>query len=162
MNLLTKRTKVAFPAAGGKRLAMNKMLFPLLVAIGCCLPRSSAHAVEVKPEDAAQPVATEWLAQLDAGKFADCWEKMAPGFKKAVSKRKWNSTATEIRKLLGQLSTRKLKSAIYSKELPGAPEGEYVVLEYDSTFANKPAAKEKVILILGRDLSWRVSSYAAK
>jgi len=141
---------------------MKQFFLALLVGMSLCLPFRTVSGASDKPEEAAQPVVTEWLALVDAGKFDECWEKMSPGFKKAVSKRKWSSTASDIRKATGAFSSRKLKSATYSKELPGAPEGEYVVLEYESVFANKPVATEKVTLILGRDLYWRVSSYAVK
>lgn len=141
---------------------MNKLILPLIFVVGLCLPRGSALAVETPPQDAAQPVAADWLALVDAGKFVESWEKMSPGFKKEVSKRKWRSTVEKIRKPLGRLTSRKLKSAEYSKELPGAPEGEYVVLQFDSGFEHKPVAVEKVTLILGEDLNWRVSGYAVK
>jgi hypothetical protein len=141
---------------------MNKFVAPLVFVFSLCLPHSTVFAAETRPEDAAQPVATEWLALVDGGKYVESWKKMSPGFKKAVSKRKWSSTVSEIRKPLGDLTARKLKSAEYSKELPGAPEGEYVVLQYDSTFAHRSTAIEKVTLILGQDLNWRVSSYAVK
>ena len=141
---------------------MNKFLVPLLFATCCFLPGGPARAAETRPEDAAQPPATEWLALVDAGKYVESWEKMSPGFKKEVSKRKWKATVEKIREPLGKFTSRKLKSAEYSKELPGAPEGEYVVLQYDSVFGRKPTAIEKVTLILGQDLNWRVSGYAVK
>ena len=87
---------------------------------------------------------------------------MSPDFKKAVSKRKWKSTVSKIRKPLGKLVTRKPKSAEFTKDLPGAPEGEYVVAKFDTAFENKPVAVETVTLVLGLDLFWRVSSYSVK
>ncbi len=38
---------------------------------------------------------------------------------------------------LGALVSRKLTSAEYREELPGAPAGQYVVLQYDSTSEHK-------------------------
>jgi hypothetical protein len=122
----------------------------------------SAPGAETKPETAAQRAAEKWLALVDGGKDAESWEQMSAPFKKEVSKRKWMATIGEIRKSPGKLVSRKLKSAEYSKELPGAPEGEYVVAKFDTAFERKPAAVETVILVLGQDLIWRVSSYAVK
>jgi len=120
------------------------------------------HAAEPRAEETAQAPAMEWLTLVDKGKYVECGEKMSPGFKKEVSKRKWKSTIKKIRGPVGKCVSRKLKSGEYLKELPGAPEGEYVVLQYESAFERKPAATEKVTLILGQDLVWRVSSYAVK
>lgn len=141
---------------------MNKLIISRCLALCLAMLGLVAYAVEPRPEDVAQPVAKEWLALVDAGKYDESWEQTSPGFKKAVSKRKWKSTVEKIRQPLGAFKSRKLKSAEYSKELPGAPEGEYVILQYDSAFERKPAAVEKVTLILGLDLTWRVSSYAVK
>jgi hypothetical protein len=141
---------------------MNRLSVVLLCALGVCLPFRLTVGAEARPEDAAQPVAAAWLKLVDEGKYVESWEKMSPGFKKEVSKRKWNATVGKIRKPLGRLTSRQLKSAAYSKDLPGAPEGEYVVLQFDSAFERKPAAREQVTLLLGQDLEWRVSSYAVK
>jgi len=156
------QTRLLFPLALVKRLPMNKFIVPFLFLIGLGLLCDSTSGAEPRPEDATQPVAVEWLALVDTGKYLESWEKMSLGFKKEVSKRKWKSTVEKIRGPLGKFASRKLKSAEYSKELPGAPEGEYVVLQYDSAFERKPAAVEKLTLILGQDLDWRVSSYAVK
>lgn len=121
-----------------------------------------AHAAAPTNEEAARAVAEEWLALVDGGKFVESWQKLDPAFAKKVGKKKWTSSMTDIRGRVGKLMSRKFRSAEYSKELPGAPEGEYVVVQFDSALEKKPAATEKVILILGRDLNWRVAGYAVK
>lgn len=57
------------------------------------------------------------------------------------------------------MQSRKLKSATYTKTLPGAPDGEYVVIQYDSSFVNKKSAVETVTPMLDKDGKWRVSGY---
>jgi len=141
---------------------MNKRFVALLVVLGLLLVRTLSSAAETKAEAAAQDAAEKWLALVDGGKDAESWEQMSAPFKKEVSKRKWKSTIEEIRKPAGKQVSRKLKSAEYRKELPGAPEGEYVVAKFDTTFERKPSAIEIVTLVLGQDLLWRVSSYAVK
>ncbi len=64
-----------------------------------------------------------------------------------------------MRKQVGALVSRKLKSAQYATSLPGAPDGKYVVIQYDSTFQNKRAAVETVTPMLDQDGKWRVSGY---
>jgi hypothetical protein len=141
---------------------VNKRFAALLVVLGLLLVRTLSSAVETKAEVAAQDAAEKWLALVDGGKDAESWEQMSGPFKKEVSKRKWKSTIEEIRKPAGKRVSRKLKSAEYSRELLGAPEGEYVIAKFDTAFERKPSAVEIVTLVLGQDLQWRVSSYAVK
>jgi hypothetical protein len=134
----------------------------VLVVLALAVAGLWASTVASKPEQAAQAAAEKWLVLVDDGKFAESWESMAPGFKDEVSQRKWKSIIADIRKPLGKLVARKLKSAEFSKELPGAPEGEYVLLKFETSFENKPAASETVTPVLGQDLIWRVTGYSVK
>ena len=115
-----------------------------------------------KPEVEAQKAAEQWLALVDAGKFAESWDTAAAYFKAAVSKDKWESSLVAVRKPLGDLVSRKLKSAKFTKTLPGAPDGEYVVLQFDTSFSNKKAALETITPLLDKDGKWRVSGYFIK
>jgi len=141
---------------------MNKRIAATIAILGLLLLWVTAPRAETKPEVAAQEAAEKWLALVDGGKDAESWEQMSAPFKKEVSKRKWKSTIGGIRQPLGKPVSRKLKSAEYTKELAGAPEGEYVVVRFDTAFEHKPATVETVALVLGQDLIWRVSSYAVK
>ncbi len=46
--------------------------------------------------------------------------------------------------------------------LPGAPDGEYVVISYETSFTNKKSAIETVTPMLDKDGKWRVSGYFIK
>jgi hypothetical protein len=59
----------------------------------------------------------------------------------------------------GALNTRRLKSATPAKTLPGAPDGEYVVMQFDTAFERKAAAVETVTAVHESDHSWRVVGY---
>jgi hypothetical protein len=132
----------------------------LTVAIGLIIV--FARADNTSLELAAQNAAGRWLALVDAGKYEESREVMASSFKTAVSRRAWKSTIAEIRKPLGEVVSRKLKSVEFTKELPGAPDGEYVVIKFDTTFQNKTNAVETVTPVLEADLVWRVSGYSVK
>jgi len=54
---------------------------------------------------------------------------------------------------------KKTKSSDYKTALPGAPDGKYVVIQYDTAFANKAAAIETITPMLDADNQWRVSGY---
>jgi hypothetical protein len=46
--------------------------------------------------------------------------------------------------------------------LPGAPDGEYVVIQYQTAFQNKKSAIETVTPMLDKDGHWRVAGYYIK
>ena len=115
-----------------------------------------------KLEDEAQKAAEQWLAFVDAGNFAQSWETAAGYFKNAVAQEQWRDSLNAVRKPLGDVVSRKLKSAKYLQSLPGAPDGEYVVLQFDTSFTNKKTAVETVTPMLDIDGVWRVSGYYIK
>jgi hypothetical protein len=49
-----------------------------------------------------------------------------------------------------------------SQSLPGAPDGEYVVIQFATSFENKKSAIETVTPMLDSDGEWRVSGYFIK
>jgi hypothetical protein len=64
-----------------------------------------------------------------------------------------------FRKPLGDLVARKLKSAQTMTEMPGVPDGQYVVMKFETSFANKRSATETVTFMLEKDGQWRASGY---
>jgi hypothetical protein len=63
---------------------------------------------------------------------------------------------------LGRLVSRKLKSRQYTEQIPGVPDGKYVVIQYDSVFEQKASAVETVTPMVDFDGAWRVSGYFVK
>jgi hypothetical protein len=53
-------------------------------------------------------------------------------------------------------------STTYATELPGAPDGEYVVIQFAASFKAKKSAVETVTPMKDEDGSWRVSGYYIK
>lgn len=114
------------------------------------------------PEETASTSAEAWLALVDGGKFAQSWDESAQLFKGAITREKWKETLAGVRTPLGKVLTRKLKSRQYAESLPGAPDGKYVVIQYDTSFENKKSAVETITPMLDRDGKWRVSGYYIK
>ena len=56
----------------------------------------------------------------------------------------WTQKVGPARQELGALVSRKVKSAKYLTSVPGAPDGEYVVIQYRSSFEHKKSAVETV------------------
>jgi hypothetical protein len=130
----------------------------IAVVLSLALSTTAAFAADA-PEDAAQAAAESWLKLVDAGDYAGSWDAGAKVFKAAVTKDQWAQAAGAARNPLGKLVSRKLKSREYKTSLPGAPDGKYVIVQYDTVFANKAAAVETVVPMADPDGAWRVSGY---
>ena len=111
------------------------------------------------PEDAAQAAAESWLKLVDAADYAGSWDQAAKVFKGAVKQTDWSQMAAGVRTPLGKLVSRKLKSRQYAEEMPGAPDGKYVVIQFDTVFEHKASAVETVTPMADPDGVWRVSGY---
>ncbi len=114
-------------------------------------------------EQAAVREAESWLSAVDSGGYAASWEGAASFFKNAVTKEKWLGSMHAYRKPLGAMLQRNLRNAQYTTSLPGAPDGEYVVIQYDSAFeGKKKEAVETITPMLDAGGQWRVSGYFIK
>ena len=60
------------------------------------------------------------------------------------------------------MKSRELQSKQYTTSLPGAPDGQYVVVQYKTSFANRKSATETVTPMFDKDKKWRVSGYYIK
>lgn len=123
---------------------------------------SNATTDSAPSTDAATTVAKSWLALVDAAKYEESWQSSAPLLQKAISEQDWSVAATHVRAPLGKVLSRQLRSAAYRTEVPGAPPGKYVILQYDTAFERKPSATETVTPTQSEDGSWKVSGYFIK
>ena len=125
--------------------------------LGLMLVSMSIHASDDKIRDADE-AAGKWLALIDGRQYQDSWEQAASLFKQQVTADNWLQSISAARQPLGAMISRKLISSTYATSLPGAPDGEYVVLQYQTTFRYKKSAVETVTPMLDNK-RWRVSGY---
>ena len=135
----------------------SALLGILLFTIGGCAPESNPDAEKLGIESAQA-----WLEFVDIEKYTESWEEAAEYFKSAITKEKWGKAIQAVRNPLGKVVSRKLKSQKYTTSLPGTPYGEYVVIQYYTTFEKKKAAIETITPILDKDGKWKVSGYYIK
>jgi hypothetical protein len=107
----------------------------------------------------AMQVADSWLSYIDTGRYAESWDDSAAYFREAVPKTQWETTLAQVRGPLGVAIGRKVRSATYTRTLPGAPEGEYVVIQYDTRFENRPNSVETVTPMREKNGTWKVAGY---
>ena len=118
-----------------------------------------AIAMAQDKNEAAKKSAESWLAVVDKGDYAASYDEAASIFKLAITKEDWLQKVRAARSPLGKMISRKLKLMQYETTLPGAPDGEYVVVQYDTSFENKRSAVETITPTLDKDGQWRVSGY---
>ncbi len=116
------------------------------------------------PDDtAAVPAATKAadarLKLIDNGDYAESWTQTSSFFQERVPEQAWATQVSAVRNPLGELTTRKLASVHYTTSVPGAPDGQYVVIQYNSSFVHKKSAVETVTPMRATDGSWHVSGY---
>jgi hypothetical protein len=137
---------------------VKKILVLFLSAILVGLVCQTALA-DAGKEKTAEAVARSWLSLVDREMYAESWTEAAAYFRGAVTQERWMQSMKSMRQPLGKNRSRKLLSSKYTRTLPGAPDGEYVVVQYQATFEKKQSAVETVTPLLDKDGKWRVSGY---
>lgn len=103
-----------------------------------------------------------WLGLTDNGEYDSSWDQAAGYFKAAVTKQQWQMSLAAARTPLGKVINRTVKTGTYTRQVPGAPDGQYVIIQFETSFENKKSAVETVTPMLEKDGSWRVSGYYIK
>ena len=129
-----------------------------LVILAICIAPKTATASESE-EMAALKAAQAWLAVVDAGNYEASWEATAGYFRGAVTMEQWVQAMEGIRRPLGTVRSRALERKMFATQLPGAPDGEYVVIQFNTVFENKQTAVETVTPVLEADGRWLVAGY---
>jgi Protein of unknown function (DUF4019) len=135
-----------------------KLISSLFLALATVVSVPS-NAQESEAIAQAKIAASAWLALVDAGNYSGSWEQAAELFRSAVTEPSWESAVRAARTPLGALKSRELVSSTFTHQLPGAPDGEYVVLKYASKFAGNAAAVETITPLKEKNGSWHVSGY---
>lgn len=130
--------------------------------IAICGVGSAIAADTQQTVEQANKAALSWLKLVDDASYKESWDQAASFFKDRVPEQTWDNQVAAVRKPLGAVASRTLKRAQYATALPGAPDGHYVVIQYDTSFQNKKSAVETVTPMLDSDGKWRVSGYYIK
>lgn len=132
-----------------------RLLFTLLVIV------ASNSAFAASTQDEAVIASKAWLRMVDDGDYAAAWADVAKLFKDRVDQDAWVKQVSEPRAVVGALQSRVFKSFVETTSLPDVPDGQYAIVIFDSTFANRKTSGEMVPLVLenGR---WKVGGYYIK
>lgn len=125
------------------------------VAVLALVPGAGAQG----DNPAAQRAAESWVALIDQGQYGASWSNAAASFRSAVPQEKWEQAVGAARGPFGGLKSRDVKSKTATRTLPGAPDGDYVVLQFNAAFEKKAAALETITVVHDPDGQWRVIGY---
>ncbi|HEX7120082.1 MAG TPA: DUF4019 domain-containing protein [Longimicrobiales bacterium] len=112
-----------------------------------------------RADSEALAAADRWLALIDRGDAEASWSAAAALFQSGVDEARWTQALVSAQRPLGRPVARDVASVRYATELPGAPDGEYVVIEYATTFERKRNGGERVVVMKEADGAWRVAGY---
>ena len=138
-----------------------RKLFALMLVVMAIWATSVAQekSAQDKKVDAAVKAAQAWLATIDAGNYGASWEQSSEMFKSKITNDKWSDAMRQYRAPLGTMAQRKLWGSQFKDSVPGAPAGEYVIMQFNTNFENKTGAVETVTMALDKDGKWRAAGY---
>lgn len=124
-------------------------------------PADDSDAVLMATAEAIA-AADHWLAIVDSAGWLQSHTEASQLFKSAVAPDVWVRQIRAARTPFGPFISRHLAGNQYATSLPGAPDGEYVVLTYRAKFENEVSAVETITPMKDTDGTWRISGYFIK
>ncbi len=121
-------------------------------------PKPAAPAPAPPAKSPAVQAAEAWLALVDSGQYDKSYDTAASAFKAQVTAAQWTAAMQQVRAPLGAVKTRTFASAKHIPAPPGAPAGDYALIQYSTAFANKPSV-ETITMTKDTDGQWRASGY---
>ena len=137
------------------------LLLLIMFSISCQAQNEDLSSRSEKVDKAVES-SNQWLKSTDSSNYEISWESASELFKKSITKGNWVKELEGVRTPLGKMKSRKIKTKEYRTSLPGAPDGEYVVIVYNTVFENKDNSYETITPMKDNDGKWRVSGYYIK
>jgi serine/threonine-protein kinase len=135
------------------------MLGVLMLSLALCY--LAVHA-EDNFAQGATVAAETWLGHVDTGDYAGSWREASAYVQRAITEHAWVASLQRVRTPLGPLLSRQLTQVQHTQSMPGAPDGDYVVMQFDTRFANKQAAVETVTFMQEKQGEWKAAGYYIK
>src|SRR6476619_4364311 len=136
-------------------MSIKPFIALLLVTAAFCPAVISANESETEAKKAAE----EFLSVIDAGRFGESWNMAGTYMQRGVSAEMWQRKLKTMRKPLGELVSRKLKSSKLEKTTLELPGPEYFKLQFETSFKNKEGAVETVSAAKQADGTQKVIGY---
>src|SRR6266581_6276814 len=128
-----------------------------LLALICLAWLVADGALAQDPQaTAAQAAAREWLAVTDRSDAQASWNAAGKKFQSAMPATGWAVALAKARTPFGSVKSRTIFKTDFRKSFPGVPDGDYALIVYVTSFANKLGSQETLTLEREPDGKWRV------
>lgn len=108
--------------------------------------------------DAATGAARAWIARSDAGDYGGSYDQAARFFRDLFTRDQFIELMETQRRPLGAPVDRTLSTTQFETTLPEMPDGQYVILQFNTNFENRRGVTEIVVMTLeGGD--WKTTTY---
>ena len=117
-------------------------------------------AASAAPNDSREvtDISTSWLALVDAHDYVKSWEAASTLLQGRVPKNLWVTEGPTRRDPLGTVQSRSVQNVQFVSSLPGAPEGQYAIVQFKTRFTQKADAVETVTLVRENGI-WKDAGY---
>jgi hypothetical protein len=134
------------------RGTLRLFVFGILAALSANLIMTGAQSEEDVATDAQK-----WLALVDDQKYEESWMRASSMFRSEVKQEQWIAALKRSRELLGAVTSRTRTRLQFSNSLRGAPDGNYAILHYQTSFSSKTATER--LTLLKEDGRWQMAAY---
>jgi hypothetical protein len=139
---------------------MNRRSASLALVCGLFLACTGWAVAQDPNATSAQIQARKWLELTDRGDALASWQAAGKQFQNQMTAARWATLLKRLRAPLGASVERTVRSTQFTRNFSGAtPDGDYALLEFRSSFANRTGSGETLTLEREADGTWRVIGY---
>ena len=134
-------------------------LIALMTLLGVAATWLATAVPAPDAEEEASTSGQKWLALLDDQKYEESWKQAGSLFRSEVTQEQWIASLERFRNPLGSMISRASSRIDFAKTLRGAPDGDYAIIHFTTSFKNKNDVTERLTL-MKEDGRWQVAAYA--
>ncbi len=139
-----------------------RRLITVVTVLSVCLIAATARTGWTQKRD-VDPQTLEatllWLALMDAGQYEEGWRQSHPLFQEKLDRDEWLQQMQKERGSLGEVKAREVYDSGYFGNIPNHPGLEMTVIQFQSSFENKPQAVETLSPVRLNGGPWKVGGY---
>jgi hypothetical protein len=113
--------------------------------------------IGAQTDDDVAMAGQRWLSLVDDQKYEESWDQASSMFRNEVTKEQWIAALKRSREPLGAVGSRTRTRLEFSKALRGAPDGDYAIIHFSTTFNGKSATER--LTLVKENAKWQMAAY---